>query len=137
MYTYIFFTAVNNTPWMDVNGNAYSTENNVVFTEQGGPVSIVDPAGFVMDIGNFTVAYMIVQTSSEYLQASALLVYYQPYLSNGQVIMATSVINITANIWYDASSAALRVSGLPSMEQYDMVLRSITYNNLKEQTGPV
>ena len=138
VYSYISFTAVNNAPWIDANGNDYGMNHQAVFTEERGPVSIFDQTGYVMDIDNLTLSSVLVRivnpydSTLEYLQANPILVYYH-YLSNRQVVMATSVINVTGNVRYDASTFTLRISGLPSLEQFNMVLRTVQYNNLKHK----
>ena len=134
----VMFTAVNNRPFLDVNGNTSGTTHRAEFREGEGAVRIVDRGLVLEDVDNNTLMYIDVTVTD---------------LQDGdfEVLRVSEVEEIRGNVesghysvWvfkpvqeYNSTTGTLRISGLNSVHEYREVLKTLTYNNLAEEPlGP-
>jgi len=105
---------VNNLPSLDLNGSLFGIDFAATFTEGQGAVPIVDPVGLTLeDLDNLHLTGATV-TITNLLDGT------------GEVLAAdTSNTSISANY----NNGILTLSGIDTVENYQQVLRRITYNN--------
>ena len=131
---FISFTGVNDRPQMDVNGDSMGPDYRTDFTEEGGPVSIVDPNMFIHDEDNSSIAYVTVQITNlldgdlEYLEVDNVTLSSPD--GEGKVFQ---VVQLFPEATYNSSTGELLVSGLDSVDEYTAVLRTVRYNNLADE----
>lgn len=108
--------SINDIPEIDLNGIlVQETGFESTFTANGGPVSIVSPDISVVDADHLTLTHTIVTITNARDGAAETLA------------VSTSGTDITAA--YNSSSNALTLSGVDTLENYQKVLATITYNN--------
>ena len=141
--TYISFTGINNRPFLDVNGDTPGVNYTTIFIEEQGPVSIVDSNLLVHDEDNRTLEYITVQLLDpiefllEFLQVDNVTltkVLNQSSLDTDKVVQVTTLV---PNMTYDDLNGILTISGLDTVEEYQLVLQTIVYNNLADEPVPV
>ena len=132
--TTIFFTAVNNKPIFDVNGNASGFNFETTYYEEQGPVSVVAMDTLIMDIDNVTLAF--IQVTIENLLDGP---HERLWVSNVTELKGSpsdphySVWNFRPSQYYNASTGTLTISGLENVHEYQQVLRTLTYNNTADE----
>ena len=141
--TFVSFAGVNNRPYLDVNGNEPGVNYVATFIEEQGPVSIVDQNVLVHDEDNTTLAYIRVELLDEMEMFSEFLsvdnvtltkVLEESSLNAGQALLVTTLV---PNMTYDAVYGTLTISGLGTVEEYQLVLRTIKYNNIFDEPAPI
>ena len=136
---YVSFTGVNNRPYLDLNGDEPGVNYTVVFVEEMEPVTIVSEDVLVHDEDNSTLAYIrveLVEPDDFMLESLSVdnvtltRVLEQSGMSSDHVLQ---VITIVPNMTYDHVSGVLIISGLDTVEQYQLVLSTIKYNDLADE----
>ena len=135
----ISFTGVNNRPHLDVNGDASGMNYATIFTEEQGPVSIVDQSLILHDEDNSSLAFITVlildpiDTPLEVLEVDTVMlrrVLEQNVNNHDKVVQIT---NLVPNMTYDDITGLLYITGLDSIDEYRLVLQTVTYNNLADE----
>lgn len=140
--TYISFTGVNNKPYLDVNGNAEGVNYTATFVEEQDPVSIVDENALVQDIDNSTLAYIVVQLLDQMEILDEFLyvdnVTLMSMIEGSGLSAAPSLLltTIVPRMTYDDFNGILVISGLDTVEEYQLVLRTIKYDNRFDEPIP-
>ena len=106
---------VNDPPDLDLNGPVAGNDSTASFTEDGGPVFIMDSSGTVTDIDNTTLPSATI-TITNLLDGS-----------HEALAAVTTGTAITAS--YNPSTGVLSLTGTDTVAHYQQVLRSATYNN--------
>ncbi|UUO06295.1 hypothetical protein M4951_23440 [Blastopirellula sp. J2-11] len=109
-------TLVNDPPIVDLNGEEEGTGFAATFTEDEGPVAIVDTDLTLTDIDNTTATSATV-TITNLLDGAA-----------EELAVETSGTAITASY----VDGVLTLTGEDTLANYELVLRSLTYENLSE-----
>lgn len=107
---------VNTPPEVDLNGPDEPGLNyNVVFTEDGGPIAVVDDDATINDQGDGNLVSATICLTN--------------ILDPGQerLLIDTTGTPITAN--YDVTTGVLTLTGNATVAQYEQVLRTLQYNN--------
>ena len=109
-------TAANDAPVVDLNGEAEGLDFTAQFTEDGGPVGIVDADALIaMDVDNAELV-------------SATLTVTNPLDGAAESLSAdTGDTGIAAA--YDPATGVLTLTGAATPAEYQTVLRTVTYNN--------
>ncbi len=109
----------NAAPSVDLNGPATGIDFATTFTEDGGPVAMVDSAQLVVsDADNTTIQ-------------SATVTITNP--SDGNLEVLDADIGTTGiTVGYNDTTNVLTLSGEETLANYQSVLRALTYNNVSE-----
>jgi hypothetical protein len=110
--------AVNDAPAIDLNGATAGYNYSTTFTEGGGTIAIEAADATVSDMDNVNLVSMTV-TITNLLDAG-----YETLAANA------GSTGITAS--YNSTTGVLTLSGSSSVASYQMVLRTITYNNTNQ-----
>ncbi|MGK7900972.1 MAG: putative Ig domain-containing protein [Hormoscilla sp.] len=112
---------VNNLPSLDLNGSLFGIDFSATFTEGQGAVGIVDPVGLTLedlDNSNLTGATVTITNQLD---------------GTSEVLAAdTSGTSINANY----NNGILTLTGIDTVENYQQVLRRVTYNNTAVTPDP-
>lgn len=136
---FVTFIGVNDRPNIDVNGAAFGRNYTVQFREEEGPVSVASPFTILTDVDNITLEYVTARILNpldgtlESLDVDSIVlerVLQKKYDSFEKVIEVT---NLVPNVTYNTTSGTLHISGLDSVYEYKLILRTITYNNLANE----
>ena len=137
--SYVSFQGVNNHPSLDVNGDGIGIDYTTEFKEEQGPVSIVDPGLSLIDVDDDTLAFVSVRITnpldgdSEFLTVDNVTM-EKTVISNQlgipKIIETTLLV---ANATFNSINHELLISGLDSVEEYELVLTTIRYNNVKNE----
>ncbi len=112
-------TAVNDAPVLDLNGPATNgTSFDALFTEGGGPVSIVGGTATVFDIDSNNMLSATVQIAA-------------PLDGIAETLAATGSGGITVGP-YNTATGRIVLTGSATKGQYETVLRTVTYNNTSD-----
>ena len=139
---YISFEGINNAPRLDVNGNTASVNYTVVFIEELEAVRIVDPNVILRDVDNGTLTFISAQiltvydVGMEFLQVDSVMLTEVLDLNMNDQNKTIRITNLIPNMTYDAETGMLNITGLESVEEYRLVLETITYNNLADEPNP-
>ena len=106
-------TPINSTPTIDLNGAASGNNFMTSFTEDSGPVAIVDAANLTVNDDSGILSEATIALTNPLDGADELLA------------VNTGSTNITASYW----RGMLRLSGQDTVANYQQVLRSLTYSN--------
>ncbi|MEJ2750121.1 MAG: cadherin-like domain-containing protein, partial [Anaerolineae bacterium] len=110
--------SVNDKPVLDLNGSGGGTGFAATFTEDGGPVTIVDTDLSVDDADNNNLA-------------SATITLTNPLDGLAETLAVnTGSTNISAN--YNSTSGILSLTGSDTLLNYQTVLRTLAYNNISQ-----
>ncbi len=109
--------SVNDIPELDLNGAGGGTGSSATFNEDGGPVIVVEADLSVNDIDD-----------DYFYSATALLT--NPLDGSAESLAVTPSISITAG--YNSSTGILSLTGMDTKANYELVLRSLTYNNASQ-----
>ena len=136
---FVTFIGVNDRPNIDVNGDAFGHNYTAQFREEEGPVSVTSPFTILTDVDNVTLEYVTARILNpldgrlESLDVDSIVlerVIEKKYDSFEKVVEVT---NLVPNVTYNSTSATLHISGLDSVYEYKLILRTITYNNLADE----
>ena len=137
--TFISFTGVNNRPHMDLNGAAPGVNYSATFVEEMGPVSIVDPNLLIHDEDNSSLAYVTVQILNpidfgmEFLEVNEVMLREVLERNSYNRDKVIEITNLIPNMTYDVLTSKLTIRGLDSVEEFMLVLRTVTYDNLQDE----
>ncbi len=140
--TFVSFSGVNDKPYLDINGDAEGVNFTATFIEEQNPVSIVDENAYVRDIDNATLAYIVVQLLDpmEFLDEFLYVdnVTLTTMIKGSGLTAAQSLLltTIVPNMTYDDVNGVLLISGLDTVEEYQLVLRTIRYVNRFDEPAP-
>ena len=137
---FISFTGVNNRPHVDLNGAAPGVNYSVdTFVEEMGPVRIVDPELLIHDEDNTSLAYVTVQILNpldfgmEFLEVNEVMLREVLERNSYNRDKVIEITNLIPNMTYDILTSKLTIRGLDSVEEFMLVLRTITYDNLQDE----
>ena len=135
-FVYVLFTAVNNAPFLDLNGRASGNDFYTSFFEERGGVTVVSQDLTIQDIDNETLAYIEVRianpqdgTQLEVLWVENVTVTIQPRTESGHITYVT----YRPIQYYNESSATLRITGLETVQVFEKVLKTLKYDNLADE----
>ena len=134
--SYVSFTGINNKPMLDVNGNAAGVHFVTTFIEEGGAVAAVDPLVIVHDEDNATLEYLTVQIVNPLDGELEILSIDSEYLITVGITSYPSILEFVlynASNVYNSSSSVLTLTGFPTVEEFQIVLSSVTYNNIADE----
>ena len=137
--SYIYFTRVNDRPFLDLNGAVVGQDFATRFREEMGPVSLCTPDVEVFDIDNTTLAFITVEITNIMDGASEVLSVSTVVESQVESYNAFSQekvrrrVTLTPNVTYDAVNGLMIIRGLDTLSEYAKVLATLTYNNLKDE----
>ena len=131
----VSFLGINDRPSIDVNGAAFGVNYTVEFKEEKGPVSVVSSYMILVDEDNTTLEYVtakILNPSNRILETLEVdSVVLQRVLQKNlndydKVVQYTHLI---PNVTYNSTTSTLYITGLDTVYEYRLVLKTITYNN--------
>ena len=136
---YVSFQGINNHPYLDLNGDSPGLDYSTSFTEEMGPISVVNQNLSLVDIDSSTLAYVSVRITNPLDGASEFLtidnVTMQKTIKTNQLdipkIVETTLL--VANTTFNTASHELVISGLDSVEEYRQVLLTLQYNNINNE----
>ena len=110
----ITFSAINDPPIVDLNGNdSLGLQNSVSFTEEGEPIQIA-PKATIIDVDSVNII------------SARITLTNQPD-SDHEMLMVSSNTTLVYN--YDITTGELNIIGEASVEVYQQLLRSVLYSN--------
>ena len=139
--SFISFQGINNHPYLDVNGNPTGLDFTTEFTEEQGPIGIVDQSMTLTDIDNKTLSYVSVRIANplddetEFLSVDNVTLHR--IITNNQLNI-TKIVETThliPNVTYFADTHELIISGLDTVEEYRQVMLTLQYNNVKDEVN--
>ena len=134
--SYVSFTGVNNKPMLDVNGNGAGVHFKTTFIEEGGAIPAVDPLVIVHDEDNTTLEYLTVQIINPLDGQLEILGINADYLVTIGITLYPSILEFVlynATNIYNSTSSVLTLTGFPTLEEFQIVLSSVTYNNIADE----
>ena len=133
-FSRVMFTAVNNRPFLDVNGDSPGTTYSTEFREGEGAVRAVDANLLLEDVDNRTLAYIDVTITDGQDGEFEILQVSEVEEIKGDVQSGHYSVWVFRPVQeYNATAGILRISGLNSIHEYQEVLKTLTYNNLAEE----
>ncbi|MFA8019639.1 beta strand repeat-containing protein [Bremerella cremea] len=105
----------NESPVVDLNGEDEGVDFESTFTEDGGPVAIVDTDAVVTD------------TDSTELTSATVTI--TNLLDGDSEVLAVDTTGTSITASYDTATGVLTLSGTASLADYQQVLRTLTYDN--------
>lgn len=109
--------SVNDAPILDLNGSVPGRDYTASFNEAQGPVGIVSPTLTLQDVDNINI-------QSAHIEISNLIDPSQ------EILGVTAAGGLAVN--FNPAAGSLTISGLATLDQYQTVLRTTTYNNLSQ-----
>ena len=131
---YLFFSAINNRPFLDINGPQPGFDFTTVFREEEGPVSIVSPSTVLEDIDNETLAFIDVTITNP--RDDGMEVLYVEDVSETSAPLDSKHVtfwNYRPQQYYNSTSYTLRIYGLDSVYEFQEVLKTLKYDNLADE----
>ena len=123
--TIINFYGINDKPSIDVNGDAYGSNNTVTFREEEGPITVTSSFTILVDEDNDTLAYVtatILNPLDGFLETlSVSNALFEEFLKEDS--------STSPNVTYNQTSFTLTITGLSSVEDYKRLVKTIVYNN--------
>jgi len=110
--------AVNDAPLLDLNGGDGGLDFSAIFTEDQGEVVIVDTDLSVTDVDNTEIASATVSITN--------------LLDGDAEILAVNTTDTSIVASYDDTNGVLTLTGTAPIEDYQQVLRTLTYNNTSQ-----
>ena len=111
----------NEAPVVDLNGDLVGTGFTAAFSEDQGPVSIISDEATITD------------TDSNELTLATVVITNRQNGAVETLSADTSGISIVQE--FDAAAGLLTLSGVDTVENYQQVLRTVTYNNTSQIQG--
>jgi len=134
VFSSITFAAVNDEPFVDLNGDAVGEDVTVTFVEEEGEVRLFDDDLNLYDIDTDTLEYVKI-TITNALDGAAEKLDYKPYIvqdiDGDQTIENT--IDPTDAVYADGT---LTIRGLSTTENFRKIVASVTYDNTKDEPSP-
>ena len=134
--SFVSFTGVNNKPMLDVNGNTPGVDFVTTFIEEGGAVPAVDPLVIVHDEDNSTLEYLTVEIVNPLDRRQEILSINSEHLIEVGITTYPSILEFVlynATDVYNSTSSVLTLTGFPTVREFQIVLSSVTYNNLADE----
>ena len=135
-FVYLLFTVVNNAPFLDLNGGLDGNNYNAVLYEEQGPVSVVSQDLNIQDIDNDTLAFIEVRIANpkdggdqEMLWVEDVIVTVPPETETRHVTYTT----YRPTQYYNETTATLRITGLETVMEFQLILRTLKYDNLADE----
>jgi subtilisin-like proprotein convertase family protein len=133
VFTAMTFVAVNDEPYIDVTGASTEADAESTFVEEQGAVRLFPDDLGLYDIDNDTLAYINV-TITNTLDGDLESLAYTPYVDSSNLGNGESHVHtVDPEATYDPVTQTLRIEGLNSVDDYQKILRSITYDNLADE----
>ena len=131
----VSFVGTNDVPYLDINGEATGQNNVVEFREEENPVQLVDANLIVHDEDNDTLAYITVQIVNIEDPGKEFLAVKNVTLQAGTQNIPTVVQlrSIFPLVSYNLSTGILTISGLATVDDYEAILRTVTYENTADE----
>ena len=131
----ISFVGTNDVPYLDINGDARGQNNEVEFREEENPIHLVDANLIVHDEDNDTLAYITVQILNIEDPGNEFLAVENVTLQTGtqnipNVVQLRSIFPLVS---YNLSTGILNISGLATLDDYEAILRTVTYENTADE----
>jgi hypothetical protein len=133
---YLLFTVVNNAPFLDLNGGHDGDNYNTVFYEEQGPVAAVSQSLTIQDIDNASLAFIEVRIANprdggeqERLWVEDVTVTIPPETETRHV----TYITYTPTQYYNETTSTLRVTGLETVMEFELILKTLKYDNLADE----
>ena len=122
-----------------MNGDAPGVDYRTVFIEEQTPVPIVDPHLVLHDEDNSSLAFITVQILDNVNMPLEILEVDMVMLS--QVLernvnnrdKVVQITNLIPNMTYNDITGLLYITGLDTIEEYRMVLQTVTYDNRADE----
>ena len=130
----VSFTAVNDPPMADLNGPMLGTGTTVTFVEEGNPVTVFPNVSF-FDIDTISLSYVEVQITNLFNAPLEILAVTDVVQQTDPDQKFVTVTNLRPVSDYNYTTGTLTVSGLDSIPEYELVLRTLTYVNLADEPG--
>ena len=132
----VSFVGTNDVPYLDINGEAVGQNNVVEFREEEDPALLVDANLIVRDEDNDTLASITVQIMNiedpgkEFLAVQNVTLEAEGTQSIPSVVQLRSIFPLVS---YNLSTGTLIISGLATVDDYETVLRTVTYENTADE----
>lgn len=117
--TSLMIALVNDPPELDLNTNRSGTYNYVRYTEGDGAIPVVDSSAKLIDHDNDT------------LHSARITILHAP--DEDQEILVADVTTTSITASYNGSE--LTLVGLATVEEYENVIKSVTYENIFAEPG--
>ncbi|WP_144973390.1 beta strand repeat-containing protein [Bremerella volcania] len=114
----ISIVAENDAPTVDLNGEASGIDFAATFTEDNGPLSIVDAGVLVDDVDNAN------------LESATITLTNVVDTTTESLAVDTTGTSIVAN--YDSGTGVLTLTGSDTLANYQLVLSTLTYDNTSQ-----
>ena len=111
----VTIVAVNDPPVVDLNGPGVDIHTAVLFNEGGAPREVADPDATITDVDNANLVSMTLTLTT--------------ILDAGNEILAADTTGTAITAVYDAVTGVLSLTGVDTVANYELVLRTITYEN--------
>ena len=135
-YVYLLFTVVNNAPFLDLNGGLQGNDYSTVLYEEQGPISAVSQSLTIQDIDNETLLFIEVRIANprdggelEQLWVEDVTVTVPPSTETNHITYTT----YRPTQYYNESTATLRITGLERVEEFELILKTLMYDNLADE----
>ena len=131
----VSFVGTNDVPYLDINGAATGKNNAVEFREEERPVQLVDANLLVRDEDNDTLAYITVQIMNIEDPGNEFLAVQNVTLQVGaqNIPNVVQLRSIFPMVSYNLSTGLLNISGLATLNDYEEILRTVTYENTADE----
>ena len=132
----VSFAAVNDRPYLDINGDNPGVNNIVKFTEEQDAVNLFDSNMFIIEEDNITLAYArleitnMMDAGEDQLSVSDNVRVYSDDIDTADHLR---VWNIRPEQTYNNVTGTLIITGLDSVEDYVKVLKTATYANTADE----
>ncbi|MEM1038031.1 MAG: tandem-95 repeat protein, partial [Pseudomonadota bacterium] len=120
---YIDVSPVNDAPRIDLNAGGSGFDFSVTYTENDGPIAVVDPAGSVFDVDSPTVTQMTVELTNGEIGDVFDLAGVPTGLSVS-IVPPEATTGLTS-----AGSVTITVSGTASAADYTTALQAVVFEN--------
>ena len=134
-YSFLFFTASNNAPFLDANGDQSGNDFMTTFYEEQGPIRVVSNDTVIEDIDNTTLAY-IEATIINPLDGELEVLWVADEVEETSAPLDSDHVTFwffRPQQYYNVSTATLRITGLETVYQYQEVLKTLQYDNLADE----
>ena len=115
-------SAVNDAPVVDLNGAGGGIDFAATFTEDAGAVGIVDATLTASDVDNANLASATVTITNQ--------------LDGAAEVLAANTAGTSIVAAYDSGTGVLSLTGADTVANYQMVLRTVTYDNSTVGANP-
>ena len=134
---FVAFDGVNDRPQVDLNGNAAGVNFWTVYLEEMTPVRVVADTAFIHDEDNSSLGFVTVTITNPYsdevlaIQSEGVVeVLERSQYGEDKVVRIT---NLMPNMTYNQGTGTLTITGLDSVEEYQLVLRMVTYEITRDE----